>query len=58
VDRTIKLWDARRGKEAVATVQIHNADVNVLAWNQKRAFFLASGSDDGTLNVLDLRTLR
>lgn len=58
VDRTIKLWDARRGKGAVATLAYHNSDVNVIAWNPKRAFFLASGGDDGVLNVMDLRTMK
>jgi len=57
-DRTIKLWDARKGKSAVATIEVHSSDVNVISWNTKRAFLLASGGDDGKLNILDLRKLR
>lgn len=34
----------------------HEADVNVISWNRLAAFMLASGGDDGTLRVWDLRS--
>jgi len=57
VDKTVKLWDTRKGKQAVATINAHDTDVNVLTWNHKRAFLLGSGADDGTFRVWDLRKL-
>eukprot|EP01126_Amoeba_proteus_P024665 TRINITY_DN2478_c0_g2_i4.p1 TRINITY_DN2478_c0_g2~~TRINITY_DN2478_c0_g2_i4.p1 ORF type:complete len:426 (-),score=73.51 TRINITY_DN2478_c0_g2_i4:60-1337(-) len=58
VDKTVKLWDARKGKRAVATIQAHDSDVNVLSWNHKRAFLILTGADDGCFRIWDLRKLR
>jgi len=57
VDGTIKLWDTRKGKKNVASINAHSTDVNVLSWNSKRAFLLLSGADDGCFRVWDLRKL-
>ena len=37
------------------SVTAHETDVNVISWNQSTAYMLASGGDDGTLRVWDLR---
>lgn len=37
------------------SVAAHETDVNVIAWNRATTYMLASGADDGTLRVWDLR---
>ena len=39
----------------VTQADAHAADVNVLSWNPNVAYLLASGADDGTFKVWDLR---
>lgn len=58
VDGTIKLWDSRRGKAPVASIDAHDSDVNVISWNSKRAFLLVSGSEDGNFKVWNLKMLK
>jgi ribosome assembly protein RRB1 len=57
VDGTVKLWYTRKGKTFAASITAHDIDVNVISWNHKRAFLLASGCDDGGWKVWDLRKL-
>lgn len=38
------------------TVPAHDTDVNVISWNRLTAYMLASGADDGSLKIWDLRT--
>jgi len=58
VDKSIRFWDARKGKEAHAVIEnAHSSDVNVINWNHKRALLVLSGADDGTVKVWDLRKL-
>ncbi|KAI3866879.1 hypothetical protein MKX03_027112 [Papaver bracteatum] len=51
VDRPIPIWDTRRRKPA-ATIKANKADV------KGASCMLASGSDDGTFTVRDLRPLK
>jgi len=39
-------------------VVAHESDVNAIAWNKKVAYLLASGSDDKTLKIWDLRNFK
>lgn len=55
VDKTIKIWDARKKKSAALSIEAHNYDVNVISWNRKVSHLLASGSDDGVFSIWDLR---
>ncbi|KAJ6770228.1 GLUTAMATE-RICH WD REPEAT-CONTAINING PROTEIN 1 [Salix purpurea] len=57
VDGHIAIWDARLGKSPAISFKAHNADVNVLSWNRLASVMLASGSDDGTFSIRDLRLL-
>ena len=34
----------------------HQSDVNVISWNPSVAYLLASGADDGTFKIWDLRS--
>jgi WD40 repeat protein len=34
VDKTIAIWDIRKGKKPCIQIQAHNSDVNVVSWNQ------------------------
>ncbi len=36
--------------------QAHDTDVNVISWNRLVAYMMASGADDGTLRIWDLRS--
>ncbi|KAF1887878.1 hypothetical protein Lal_00023886 [Lupinus albus] len=58
VDGSIAIWDTRLGKSPAASFKAHNADVNVMSWNRLASCMLASGSDDGTISIRDLRLLK
>ncbi|XP_031107406.1 glutamate-rich WD repeat-containing protein 1 [Ipomoea triloba] len=58
VDKNIAIWDIRIGKSPAASIKAHNADVNVISWNRLASCMLASGSDDGTFSIRDLRLLK
>lgn len=63
VDKSIAIWDIRTRRSPALSFIAHNADVNVLAWNRfgGSSFancMLASGSDDGTVSVRDIRLLK
>ena len=36
-------------------IKAHDCDVNVISWNHKNPFLIASGADDGSFKVWDLR---
>lgn len=55
----VKIYDSRRHGQAMLSQHIsapNNVDVNVVAWNALVPNLLASGSDDGTFCVWDLRS--
>jgi ribosome assembly protein RRB1 len=47
----------RVGKKNQAQISIlaHNSDVNVISWNYLKPNLLASGSDDGSFKIWDLK---
>ncbi|GKY97180.1 hypothetical protein MPSEU_000676400 [Mayamaea pseudoterrestris] len=53
----IRIFDTRAPHKAMLGHKIHanGADVNVLSWNRLVSNLLATGGDDGTLSVWDLR---
>lgn len=53
----IRIFDTRAPKKAMLSHKIHKngADVNVLSWNRLVSNLLATGGDDGSLSVWDLR---
>jgi ribosome assembly protein RRB1 len=53
------VWDIR-GKSGpqITVADAHDSDVNVLSWNRQVGYLLASGSDDGSFKVWDLRQLK
>lgn len=56
VDGTVRIWDARaKHHKCMLTQKAHEQDVNVLSWNRKVLYLLASGSDDASFKVWDLR---
>jgi ribosome assembly protein RRB1 len=59
-DGTIQIIDLRVGdlKRSQLSIKAHESDVNVIDWNAKAAHLLASGSDDSTVKVWDLRHLK
>ncbi|KAG8374461.1 hypothetical protein BUALT_Bualt11G0134600 [Buddleja alternifolia] len=58
VDGHVAIWDTRLGKSPAVKIKAHNADVNVITWNSLASCMLASGSDDGTFSIRDLRLLK
>jgi len=57
VDKTICICDIRTGNynKPELSFKAHNSDVNVISWNQKNPFFIASGADDGSFKIWDYR---
>ncbi|CCH59742.1 hypothetical protein TBLA_0B09250 [Henningerozyma blattae CBS 6284] len=55
-DGYIRIWDTRskKHKPAIST-RASNVDVNVISWNEKMEYLLASGDDKGVWGVWDLR---
>jgi ribosome assembly protein RRB1 len=50
------VWDARAHSGAPAlSVQAHESDVNVMSWNRRVNYMLATGADDGGVRIWDLR---
>lgn len=55
-DGYIRIWDTRSKKHQPAiSTRSSNTDVNVISWNEKIGYLLASGDDNGTWGVWDLR---
>lgn len=57
-DQTVKIWDTRNKRRAAVSVHASTSDVNVITWNKKASYLLASGHDDGTFSVWDLRQFK
>lgn len=57
-DQTVKIWDTRNKKRSAVGIHASNSDVNVITWNKKASYLLASGHDDGVFSVWDLRTFK
>ena len=58
-DGFIRIWDIRSKKHQPAlSVKASNTDINVMSWNPKVSYLLASGHDDGQWGVWDLRTFK
>lgn len=55
-DGYIRIWDTRSKKHKPAiSVKASATDVNVISWNEKIGYLLASGDDNGSWGVWDLR---
>ena len=54
-DKTVAVWDLRKKNGAMLSVQAHEEDVNVISWNTNVTYLMASGSDDGSFKIWDLR---
>jgi len=54
-DKTIRIWDAERGRQAVQQLPAHEDEINSVAVAFD-ASFIVSGSDDCSVQVWDART--
>jgi len=56
-DGTVRIYDLRApaGPETELVINAHDCDVNVISWNKKSPVLIASGADDGSFKVWDLR---
>lgn len=57
MDKTVKVWDARSRQKAALSIAAHETDVNVIGWNARVSYLMASGADDGSFCIWDLRAL-
>ena len=57
MDGTVQFLDLRVSDRHKSSIQIdaHECDVNVISWNKKNPILIASGADDGSFKVFDLR---
>ncbi|KAJ2125396.1 Ribosome assembly protein rrb1 [Coemansia sp. RSA 720] len=57
VDQTIKIWDVRAKNRnyALEVPNAHDSDINVISWNRKTRYLLASGGENGDFKVWDMR---
>lgn len=59
VDGYVRIWDTRSKKHKPAlSVVASKSDVNVISWCDKIDYLLASGHDDGSWGVWDLRNFK
>lgn len=59
VDGYVRIWDTRSKKHTPAlSVVASKSDVNVISWCDKIDYLLASGHDDGSWGVWDLRNFK
>lgn len=59
VDGYVRIWDTRSKKHKPAlSVVASKTDVNVISWCDKIDYLLASGHDDGSWGVWDLRNFQ
>lgn len=49
------VWDLRKKNGAMLSLKAHDEDVNVISWNRNVTYLMASGSDDGSFKIWDLR---
>lgn len=56
-DGTVRMYDLRapESKSSEILINAHNCDVNVISWNKKSPVLIASGADDGSFKIWDLR---
>ncbi|ODV89111.1 hypothetical protein CANCADRAFT_133821 [Tortispora caseinolytica NRRL Y-17796] len=57
-DGFIRIWDTRMdGRVPALSLKASTSDVNVMTWSDRLSYLLASGHDDGSWGVWDLRSL-
>ncbi|ORY91522.1 WD40-repeat-containing domain protein [Leucosporidium creatinivorum] len=59
-DKSVRVWDIRvkDRKSVIGVAGAHDSDVNVISWNLKTNYLLASGGDEGGIKVWDLRNFK
>jgi WD40 repeat protein len=59
VDRYILFWDVRSGsnKPVSKALQAHFDDINTVDWCKQDTNYIATGSNDLKVNILDIRKL-
>lgn len=57
-DSTVRVWDVRKKSGSAMTVdEEHGLDINVMSWNGMVNYLVATGADDGSFRIWDLRML-
>ena len=58
-DSTVRVWDVRKkAGSALSVDEAHGLDVNVMSWNALVNYLVATGADDGSFRIWDLRMLQ
>ncbi len=58
IDRYILFWDIRASKKPVnKALQVHFDDINTVDWSKTDPNYIATGSNDMKVSLLDVRKL-
>lgn len=57
-DKTLRIWDTRVSDRSMLSVPGADCDVNVISWSRLVSYLLASGAEDGSFSIWDLRAFK
>eukprot|EP00658_Telonema_sp_P-2_P041939 TRINITY_DN3004_c0_g2_i14.p1 TRINITY_DN3004_c0_g2~~TRINITY_DN3004_c0_g2_i14.p1 ORF type:complete len:380 (+),score=118.76 TRINITY_DN3004_c0_g2_i14:91-1230(+) len=56
-DKQLRIWDHRKGNEAVHCIAAHSAEINSISFNPNNEYTLLTGSADKLISLWDMRNM-